>query len=155
MKKTKLISMVLIIISSIMLGCIQTPGDTPGTTPGGPTDTGAGTSPTPEATLRAPSFYKAFVDDTGFYKVRGINNSQITYENYTLNIYVGDTVSWYSEVDYDKITLVSEQGLWVKNDTRAILMNREFNYTFNTPGTYTFSIKEEPRAPDQKIIVNP
>ncbi len=157
MKNIKLISIVLVIISSVLLGCVQTPGNTPAATatPRGLTDTQVTSTPTPEATLRSPSLYKVFVDDTGFYKVRDLNNSPIIYENYTLNIYIGDTVSWYSEVDYGRITIASEQGLWEKNDTRAILINRGFNYTFTTSGMYTFSIKEEPRIPHQKIIVNP
>ncbi|MCZ7361964.1 MAG: hypothetical protein O8C58_01265 [Candidatus Methanoperedens sp.] len=154
MRNIKLISIFLIILSLIFIGCVQKPDRTSVVTPGGPTDTKVIDSPLPTATVKAPAFYKVFVDDTGFYKVRDVNNSPIKYENQTLNIYVGDTVAWFSEIDYGRITIVSEQDLWEKNDTRAILISRGFNYTFISPGMYTFSIKEEPRAPKQKIIVN-
>ncbi len=155
MRNIKLISIFLIILSLIFIGCVQKPNLTSVVKPGETTDTRVIDSPMPTATVKpAPAFFKVFVDDTGFYKVRDLNNSPIIYENHTLNIHVGDTVAWYSEIDYGRITIVSEQGLWEKNDTRAILISRGFNYTFRSPGMYTFSIKEEQRAQKQKIIVN-
>jgi hypothetical protein len=111
---------------------------------------------TPIETVRTPSSYIVFIDDYSFYKVTETTNKGFEYKNFTLNINAGDTVEWRNEATYnDKLTLVSNQGLWTPGEIRAILIDRGFNYTFNTPGTYTFNIKEEPRILPQTIIVKP
>jgi hypothetical protein len=111
---------------------------------------------TPLETVKTPSMYIAFIDDYSFFKVTDTANKDFEYKNFTLNINIGDTVEWRNDADInDKLTLVSDQGLWTPGEIRAILMNRGFNYTFVNPGTYTFRIKEEPRILPQTINVKP
>ncbi len=161
--------LIVIIVSSAFLGCVQ-PSPSPGTPTPIPTASPTATAvptvtqviptptpvPTPVRTPRTPAAYRTEVDDDyGFYKVIAINSTQPSpYKNNTLTIYAGDNVIWASDSDYI-ITIVSEQGLW--NNTSAILRWRykEFNYTFTQPGTYGVYIKEYPRAPHQRIVVNP
>lgn len=166
MKNIKLILMV-IILSSIFLGCIQpqppvgtpTPTVTP-TATATALPTVVQTSPIPTQTptpVRIPSVYKSFVDEYyGFKRVIETNYTPIVYQNLTLNISVGDKVIWVSDSSDYTLTIVSEQGLWDMNDTRAKLRwnYQEFNYTFTQPGTYGVYIKEF-RLAHQKIIVNP
>jgi plastocyanin len=156
MKNIKLVPVTLAVISLILTGCIQT---SPDTQPATPTETAASTVtqtvPKPSQ-AQQPAVYKVFVDDYyGFRRVIDITYKPIVYENFTLNINAGDTVIWVN-MDYDyKLTLVSDQGLWDMNDTRAILISREFNHTFTKPGIYTFRLKEEPRTAPMTIVVNP
>lgn len=92
----------------------------------------------------------------GFKRVIEANYTPFTYENFTLNIYVGDTITWVNDADPDeKLTILSEQNLW--NESRGMLRwNYQFiNYTFTQPGTYGVYIKEYPRKQHQRIIVNP
>jgi len=164
MKNIKLISIILIIVSLAFLGCINAPVDTP-TPTATPTATETvkptvvPTTPAPTSTpvLREPLIYKTFVDqDYGFKRVIEINYRPFVYQNLTLNVSAGDTMIWVNEANPDeKLTIVSEQGLW--NYTSAILMQnyKQFNYTFTQPGTYGVYIKEYPRIPHQRIIVTP
>lgn len=114
---------------------------------------------TPYAAAAAPSVYRIWVDDYyGFYQVRNIEPGNISfkYENYTLNINVGDNVIWENQAyNNNALTIVSEQNLW--NSTSGYLRYnyRSFNYTFIQPGTYQISIKEEPRLRHQTIVVAP
>ncbi len=164
MKKTKLITIILIILSSFFLGCVEKPvgTPTPTITPTA-TETAMPTvtptpSPTPTPTpVRVLMVYKSFVDDTyGFYQVLAVNSTMpapYDINNKTLTIHAGDEVIWVSDTDYT-ITITSEQGLW--NDTSSKLRwnYQSFSYTFNQTGTYGVYIKEYPRVPHQKIIVN-
>ncbi len=164
MKNVKLISIILIILSLAFLGCVNPPAATPT-----PTATPTATEtvkptvvpttpvPTPTPVPRVPLIYKSFVDqDYGFKRVIEINYRPIVYQNLTLNISAGDTVIWVNDANPDeKLTIVSEQGLW--NNTSAILRwnYQNFNYTFTQPGTYGVYIKEYPSIHHQSIIVNP
>jgi len=107
--------------------------------------------------MRIPSVYKTFVDEyTGFKRVIETTYKPFVYQNLTLNVYVGDTIIWISDSEDYSLTIVSEQGLWDNNDTRAKLRwnYQQFNYTFTKPGTYGVYIKEF-RLAHQKIIVSP
>ena len=160
MKYIKIISIFLIILSLIFLGCLQKPAET--TTPT-PVETVAPATSTPlpaptiTSIVRIPSVYKVFVDDTyGFKRVIETNYKPILYENLTLKINVGDTVIWVNDAsDNEHLTIINEGNLW--NNSAAFLRYNydTFNYTFTKPGTYEVSIKEYPRVLHQKIIVTP
>ncbi len=162
MKHIKSIRIVLIVIilSAFFSGCLQEP-EKPSTmaTPAvkvSPKISVTAPVETPLEPVRTPSMYIVFIDDYSFYKVTGTTNKEFEYKNFTLNINTGDTVEWRNEAYYnDKLTIVSDQGLWTPGEIRAVLMNRGFNYTFTNPGTYTFRLKEEPRVLPQTIIVKP
>lgn len=148
-------------ILSFFSGCLGTPNVTPTATPTETAtvrETVTVTPPaiTPAGTARTPLSYKVYVDDSyGFRRViETTYKKEVEYKNLTLIIYAGDVVEWVNDNDY-KLTLVSDQGLWTPGELRAVLINRGFNYTFTNPGTYTFSIKEEPRILPQTIIVKP
>ena len=167
MKKIKLITIMLIILSSVLLGCVGKQVGTPTATPTAtetakPAVVPTTPSPTPTPTptpVRIPSVYKSFVDEFyGFKRVIETNYTPIVYQNLTLNVYAGDTMIWINDATSgEMLTIVSEQKLWGMNDTGAILRwnTKQFNYTFTMPGTYGFYIKEYPRLQHQKIIVNP
>ncbi|MBU3968003.1 MAG: hypothetical protein KKG76_11645 [Euryarchaeota archaeon] len=160
MKHIKYIQILfIVIILSAFSGCMDTNSETPAATSTSTVtvqETVAVSTPTitPADTARTPLSYKVYVDEYyGFRKViETTYTKEVEYQNLTLTIYSGDTVEWVNDNDY-KITLVSDQGLWTPGEIRAILMNRGFNYTFTTAGTYTFRIKEEPRVLPQTIIV--
>lgn len=163
MKNIKLISIILVILSSLFLGCVQAPPGTPAPAPTAtPTVTAAieptavPTTPAPAPTpVRVPAVYKSEIDDVyGFYKLIPINSTKpAPYKNNTLTIYAGDKVIWVSDSDYT-LTIVSEQGLWDNTSAKLRWRYKELNYTFVKPGTYGVYIKEYPRKV-QKIIVNP
>ncbi len=167
MKKFKFVTIILIILSSFLLGCVENPTGTPTPTVS-PTATPTATptvAPTPSPTptpvptpVRLPTVYKSFVDDTyGFYKVLALNTTTpapYDINNKTLTLYVGDEVRWISDSDYT-ITIASEQNLWDNTSAKLRWATQEFDYTFNQTGTYGVYIKEYPRVPHQKIIVNP
>ncbi|MFA4935663.1 MAG: hypothetical protein WC568_07485 [Candidatus Methanoperedens sp.] len=168
MKKIILISLILIILSSVFLGCVKAPVSTPT-----PTATPAATetaipavvqtTPSPTPTLaptpRMQAVYKFYVHDIdGFYRVRALNTTKIpeyTNLNLTLRINAGDKVIWESESEDYTITIVSEQGLWDNTSAKLRWNNQQFSYTFTQPGTYGISVREFPKIRRQKIIVNP
>ncbi|MCX9074206.1 MAG: hypothetical protein OIN88_06035 [Candidatus Methanoperedens sp.] len=158
MRNLALISAILLILSSIFLGCIQPPAVAPTPTPTPENTRVVMTSgPTPSP-ARTPVVYKSFMDDGyGFFKVRIVDLTQeAQYVNNTLTINTGDEVIWVNDAS-ERLTIVSEEGLWDMNNTRARLLYQtsEFNFTFTQPGTYGFYIREYPRLPHQKITVNP
>ncbi len=159
MKYIKLISILLIIISLIFLGCVQKPVGIP--TPSPVKTISPATpvhSPTPEITsiVRNVSTYKVFVDETyGFKRVIETNYRPFEYKNLTLKVYAGDTVIWINDAsDNEHLTIISEEKLW-NNSVAFLRYNYDmFNYTFTKLGTYEVSIKEYPRVAHQKIIVS-
>ncbi len=163
MKNIKLISIILVILSMAFLGCVNAPVATP-TPTASPTATETvkptvvPTTATSTPAPREPLIYKSFVDQYyGFKTVRLIGiDRPFVYQNLTLNISTGDTIIWVNEADPDeKLTIVSEQGLW-NNTSASLRWNYQyFNYTFNQTGTYGVYIKEYPRLAHQIIIVNP
>ncbi|VVB91444.1 Uncharacterised protein [uncultured archaeon] len=173
MKNIKLISIVLIIILSAFLGCVKPPAGTPTPTPTAtptvtetiqPTVVPTTPSPTPTPTpahVSVPVVYKADVDSyRGFTRIVSNSSKPVQYDVYnrTLTIVAGDTVVWINDADpEEKLTILSEEGLWPTNETKAILRWNfaKFNYTFTQPGTYGVYIKEYPRIQHLKIIVNP
>lgn len=65
-----------------------------------------------------------------------------------LDIKTGDIVSWWSDKkqkpDY---TLVSKEGLF---PDKELDYSVPFNYTFNSPGTYFFTVKD---LPDMNVTI--
>ncbi len=102
--------------------------------------------------------YRSFVDqDYGFYKVVDSTTLQpAPYENYTLNIRVGDAVIWENRASPDvPLTIISKEGIW-RNRSAYLRWNyQKFEYTFNESGTYSVYIEEYQREEHQKIVVNP
>lgn len=166
MKKIILISLILIILSSVFLGCVKAPVSTP-TPTATPTatetaiptvfQTTPSPTPTPAPTPRMQAVYKFYVHDIdGFYRVRALNTTKIPeYKNYTLSINAGDNVIWESESEDYTITIVSEQGLWDNTSAKLRWDTQQFSYTFNQSGTYGIYLKEFPKVKHQKIIVKP
>ncbi len=163
MKNIKLITIILLIISSVFLGCVKAPMEaTPTPIPtvtGTSLPTANPTTPTPTQTPapRIPSVYRVFVDqDYGFKRVVEVNHTPFVYENLTLNITIGDTVIWVNDATPDEeMTMVSEQNLWGNTSARLRWNYQFFNYTFTQPGIYGIYVREEPRVRHQKIVVNP
>jgi plastocyanin len=58
-----------------------------------------------------------------------------------LNIPVGDTVSWWSKKRQGTYVLVSEEDLFPDQE---LAYRVPFSYTFNSPGTYHFAVKDVP-----------
>ncbi|TFH06210.1 MAG: cell surface lipoprotein [Methanosarcina sp.] len=58
-----------------------------------------------------------------------------------LDIPAGDTVSWWSGKRQGTYVLVSEEGLF---SDQEMAYSVPYSYTFNTPGTYLFTIKDVP-----------
>lgn len=164
MKYVTLISIILILLSSVFLGCVKAPVGTP-TPTATPTEIATPTAvpatpettPTPAPTPRVQAVYKFFVHDIdGFYRVRALNTTQIPeYTNYTLRINAGDKVIWESESEDYTITIVSEQGLWDNTSAKLRWDTQQFSYTFNQSGTYGIYVREFPKIRHQKIVVTP
>lgn len=166
MKKIILISLILIILSSVSLGCVKEPVSTP-TPTATPTatetvkptvvQTTPSPTPTPAPTPGIQAVYKFYVHDIdGFYRVRALNTTRIPeYTNYTIRINAGDKIIWESESEDYTITIVSEQGLWDNTSAKLRWDTQQFSYTFTRPGTYGVYVKEFPKVKPQKIIVNP
>ena len=166
MKYATLISIILILLSSVFLGCVKAPVGTPTpTATPTPTETVEPTvvpttpspTPTPAPMPRVQAVYKFYVHDIdGFYRVRALNTTQIPkYTNLTLRINAGDKVIWESESEDYTITIVSEQGLWDNTSAKLRWDAQQFSYTFTQPGTYGIYVKEFPKIRHQKIIVMP
>ncbi len=99
--------------------------------------------------------YISLVDRSkGFNKV--INTAGIIqpYENNVININIGDTIIWINNDISDRITIISEQGLWKDNDAMLLYTGRRFNYTFNDIGTYIFHIEQYKTLSKQTVIVS-
>ena len=59
-----------------------------------------------------------------------------------LSIKTGDTVSWWSDKkQVPHYTLVSKEGLF---SDKELAYSVPYNYTFSSPGTYIFSVKDIP-----------
>jgi plastocyanin len=58
-----------------------------------------------------------------------------------LDIKAGDTVSWWSGKRQGTFVLVSEDGLF---SDQKLNYNVPYSYTFTTPGTYLFTVKDSP-----------
>ena len=58
-----------------------------------------------------------------------------------LEIKVGDTVSWWSNKRQGTYTLISEEELFPDTE---LAYSVPFSFTFNDPGTYTFTVKDIP-----------
>ncbi len=161
----KIISIFIMVLSLIFLGCIDektgvtpVPTATPSATPTpAPTAVQTTTQPTPIPTIaRTQAVYISDVDELyGFRKVT-VRNGSSNYTNHTLSINAGDTVKWISATDAGYyLTIVSKEGLWDNSSSFLKYKYRAFNYTFTQPGEYEVFLKEFPREDHQKIIVNP
>lgn len=93
-------------------------------------------------------------DDFGFYRVRNYDDSVkiFTYDDRTLNINTGDSMSWSNDADSKKLTVMSDQNLW-SVEKGYLRVGQKMEYTFTNSGTYTFYIKEASEK-RQTIIVN-
>ncbi|HEX7627487.1 MAG TPA: hypothetical protein VF354_01015 [Candidatus Methanoperedens sp.] len=158
----------LIILASIFLGCVQkqqvaepltTPAPTPSPTPVYTTPASTqipGYIPNPISLIQ----YRSWIDsDYGFYKVRAIKDNasyqlplDLDERNFTIN--ERDIVRWINDDMYDySLTLVSNEGLWTNQTGFLEYQGKFLEYTFNNTGTYTFYIKEFPKIAPQKISV--
>lgn len=102
--------------------------------------------------------YRTFVDQNhGFYIVYQVYDVTFgkvaNYQNRTLNISRGDTITWINREDM-RLTVISEQKLWDEKSGFLAWEYKEFNYTFTNPGIYDVYIKENPGL-KQRIIVGP
>ncbi|HEY9204331.1 MAG TPA: hypothetical protein VIO58_00285 [Candidatus Methanoperedens sp.] len=172
---SRIILIVLIIVSTALPGCVETPTGTPA-----PTVKPAATetiTPTPVATISTPTAtpttvptlepglpvrYRVWIDsDLGFYMVRAMRgnstlNLSSDFEILNFSIKVGDKVRWLNDDSYDfPLTLVSKEGLWTGRAGLMRYQGERVEYIFNNTGTYTFSIQEFPRIAPQRITVNP
>lgn len=168
----KIILIVLLIVSSFFLGCVETPSGTPIPTMK-PTETIVPTipatvpatlipTPAPSPEISLPVKYRVWIDsDLGFYRLRAIKgNSSFRlpsdFNILNFSIKVGDTVRWMNDDSYDfPMTITSDEGLWTGRTGLMRYQGERFEYTFNRTGTYSFSIREYPRIERQKITVNP
>lgn len=106
--------------------------------------------------------YRILVDGyNGFYRIYRVYdvmaNEEITYTEYdnnTLNIHIGDTITWSNEDPYESLTMVSYPKLW-ENRTGYIGTAKIFKYKFNKAGRYDVYIRQHQELPHQKIIVRP
>lgn len=64
-----------------------------------------------------------------------------------LDISAGDTVSWWSKKRQGTYTLISEENLFPDQE---LAYRVPYSYTFTSPGTYLFSIKD---APEMNVTV--
>ncbi len=172
--KTRIILIALIIVSTALTGCVETPTGTPAPTVK-PIATAIAQTPipnisTPTVTITPvpspgtglPVRYRVWIDsDLGFYMVRAMRgNSTLDlppdFEILNFSIKVGDKVRWLNDDSYDfPMTLVSNESLWTGRAGLMRYQGERVEYTFNKTGTYTFSIQEFPRLEHQKITVNP
>ncbi len=156
----------ILVIAVAFLGCLQPPVGTPTPTPTAietPQVTPTTPAPIPAPTVITvvePVMYRVWIDsDFGFQRVRAIKGDayyrlppKFNILNFTIN--AGDSVRWINDDSYDfPLTVVSNEGLWTGRTGLTRYQTERFEYTFNTTGTYTFSIREYPRLPNQTITV--
>ncbi|VVB96352.1 Uncharacterised protein [uncultured archaeon] len=167
----KIILIVLGIVSSVFLGCVETPSGTPIPTVK-PAETTVPTTvpatlmptpaPSPSPEISLPVKYRVWIDsDLGFYRVRAIRgNSSFElpsdFNILNFSIKAMDMVRWMNDDSYDfPMTITSDEGLWTGRTGLMRYQGERFEYTFNRTGTYSFSIREFPLIEHQKITVNP
>ena len=135
--KLKSIMLAALLFAVLFSGCIgdkdkvaptPTPTPTPEPEPTvAPTPTPTETptpEPTPTAVTREPKTQRIWLDEWSY-----------TPRNPT--IYVGDTLAWHNNQKSPKydFVLVSEEEFW---ENQTIIYGKEFRYTFNTSGNYTY-----------------
>lgn len=107
--------------------------------------------------IKRPLNYSVLVDQYhGFYRVYNVmSNKIVPYQNDTLNIYKGDTITWRNDAvpDY-RLTIISQQKLWDNNSADLKWAYKLFTYTFNTSGIYEVYVRQYTKF-GQKIIVGP
>ena len=91
-----------------------------------------------------PITYKSYVDSAfGFYRLRDITtNKPAPFENRTLTINQGDTITWVNDAESESLTIVSDEGLWTDNDASLKNPGDQFSYKFNQFGKYGAHIKD-------------
>lgn len=104
-----------------------------------------------------PITYVAYMEEKlGFYRViDDTTHKDSLYKERVLTINQGDTVIWLNDADTATLTVVSEQGLWDKTNSKLVPPDRRFNYTFVMSGTYAVYIDEYRNLFHQTIIVKP
>lgn len=115
------------------------------------------TEPTPEASDTAEAASEPG-DNTSQENIAPISGKdhivRLEYYNVTrpseLDINAGDTVSWWSYKRQGIYVLVSEEGLFPDQE---LAYSVPYSYTFNSPGTYLFTVKDIP-AMNSTIRVN-
>lgn len=100
-----------------------------------------------------PITYLSYVDNVyGFYRVIDITTHKSSpYDNRTLIINRGDTVTWMNDADNAILTIISEQQLFTN---KRLDIRQRSSYTFDQIGTYTFYIKEYLNRQHLTVIVN-
>lgn len=167
MTSIKFISILIIIFSILVLGCIdQKPAVTPVPTVSPtltktvvPTIVPTVATPVPTP-IRIPVTYKSFADgDFGFYKVVATNASvPVMFDsvNRTLSINKGDNIIFVNlprgDIS-DVLTIISAEGLWDNATGRLPQAYKQFNHTFNETGTFTVLVKEFRKVVPLKIMV--
>ena len=174
MKNHTILIAILVILSLIFLGCVeQTPVGTP-TPTAQPTPERtvvdnisseiAALTPTPTPTPRTepPVNYTVLLDsDYGFYRIRAAQGDTIvnlppSFDPSNFSINVGDSVKWINQdTQRYELTIISNDGLWTSQAGLLFDNYDYFEYTFKSPGRYTFSIKDSRRSKNQTIVVNP
>ncbi len=167
MTSIKFISILIIMFSILVLGCIdqKTTGTPVPTVSPTPTKTIAPTiiptivTPVPTP-IRISVTYKSFVDaDFGFYKVVATNASvPVMFDpvNRTLSINEGDDIIFVNLPrgdTSDVLTIISAEGLWDNATSRLPQAYKQFNHTFNGTGTFTVFVKEFKKVTPLKIMV--
>lgn len=166
MTSIKFISILIIMFSILVLGCLdQKPTGTPVPTVSPtltktvPTIIPTIVTPVPTP-IRIPVTYKSFVDaDFGFYKVVATNASlPVMFDsvNRTLSINKGDNIIFVNLPrgdTSDVLTIISAEGLWDNATSRLPQAYKQFDHTFNGTGTFTVFVKEFKKVTPLKIMV--
>lgn len=170
MKNHTILIAILVILSLIFLGCVeQTPVGTPTpTAQPTPERTVVGNisseipAPTPTPRTEPPVNYSVLLDsDYGFYRIRAAQGDTIvnlppSFDPSNFSINVGDSVKWINQdTQRYELTIISNDGLWTSQAGLLFDNYDYFEYTFKSPGRYTFSIKDSRRSKNQTIVVNP
>jgi plastocyanin len=128
--KGKIVILVLALVFLLASGCAQKE-----TEPVGPQDSNN-------------SVPQADVTEQGQNAISGSGQEHIVRLEYykvfrpaELDIKAGDTVSWWSQLRQGTYTLVSNDGLF---PDKELAYSVPFSFTFNEPGTYSFTVKDIP-----------
>ncbi|WP_340820623.1 hypothetical protein [Methanolobus sp. WCC4] len=68
----------------------------------------------------------------------------------SMEVYAGETVTWRNlQRPKMPVVLISDEGLW---DDETIYYGKIFSYTFDEPGTYSFSIQDHPEMAGTIVV---
>lgn len=93
--------------------------------------------------------------DYGFYRVRDIDtHATPDFKNHILTINLSNVVEWENYANPDeRLTIVSDIGLW--NSSNAVMRwnYQTFSYTFNDSGNFSVHLKEYPRFKMNIVVI--